>query len=182
MSVAAARVAASNRTARQPARTARVTRAPKQKRRPARRRTAAASFVKAMCVAAAITGLAMVTLSQRVLIAQNGIAISQLERQIQSERIQGQRLSMALLVLESPARIQRQAETRLRMVAPEEVSYMQIPLERPQAATRMVSMRHATDAPTRPRPPRQGILETLLEKVMGHVQLLPLGNVGMPLD
>lgn len=187
MQQAAAQVAASRRKRRGPLRPAAVPRAPQGRSSVAsgparRRRSHIASFVKAMGVAATIAALAMVTLSQRVLIAQDGLAISDLERKIQAERSQKQQLEMALLVLESPGRIQRQASERFGMIAPEHVSYMQIPLARPSAGGATAAPPTARSRRVGRAAGRQGILATLLEKVAGQVQLLPLGNVGMPTE
>jgi cell division protein FtsL len=150
--------------------------------RPKRRRAAQkATFYKALGVMVAIAAMAMVTLSQRVLIAQDGLAITELQRKIQNEKNEQQRLEMSLLVLESPARIQRQAQGRLRMVAPEQVSYMQIPMgPRARGARPAVVSRVSPSARRGSNTTEQGLLRELIEEVSGHVQLLPLGNVGMP--
>jgi len=149
-----------------------------------RRRCAAqkATFCKALGVMLTIAAMAMVTLSQRVLIAQDGLAITDLQRKIQSEKNEQQRLEMSLLMLESPGRIQRQAEARLRMVAPEQVSYMQIPLKPRKSGIRpaVVSKAPAPARGRESRAPEHGLLRGLIEEISGHVQLLPLGNVGMP--
>ncbi len=150
--------------------------------RPKRRHAAQkATFYKALGVMVAIAAMAMVTLSQRVLIAQDGLAITDLQRRIQNEKNEQQRLEMSLLVLESPARIQRQAQARLRMVAPEQVSYMQIPIEsRARGARPAVVSKVSHSARIESNGAEQGLLRELIEEVSGHVQLLPLGNVGMP--
>lgn len=130
-----------------------------------------------------IAALAMVTLSQRVLIAQDGLSISDLQRKIQNEKNDQQRLEMSLLTLESPSRIQRQAESKLRMIVPEEVSYMQIPLEPRKAAGRKAVLSRGRPAmKAEAVTGKQGLVRFLLEEVSGHVQLLPLGNVGMPAE
>lgn len=177
----AARVAPVRHRNRAPQRV-KVARKADQATRPARRQSNyAASFYKAIAVTLAITALAMVNLSQRVLIAQNGLAITDLQRKIQSEKTDRQQLEMSLLVLESPGRIRRQAEVKLRMVQPERVSYMQVPLSTPRPAGQMAVASKTNTRYVRPLA-KQGIFEVLLEKVAGQVQLLPLGNVGMPVN
>lgn len=180
--MAAAQATARKSPRRTPARRTAVVKRTAAAARPKRRRTAQkATFYKALGVMVTIAAMAMVTLSQRVLIAQDGLAITDLQRKIQNEKNEQQRLEMSLLVLESPARIQRQAQAKLRMVVPEQVSYMQIPIKPRTRGIRPAVVSKA------PRPVRadsgsgeQGLFRDLIEEVSGHVQLLPLGNVGMP--
>ncbi|RJQ54107.1 MAG: hypothetical protein C4521_04440 [Actinobacteria bacterium] len=163
-----------------PARRLAVVRGEPKRKTAARRApfSCAASFYKSMVIVAALSALAMVNLSQRVLIVENGLAIAELQRKIQVERTEKQRLEMSLLVLQSPGRIQRQAIGKLKMVQPNEVSYMQVRLKPAVRKPLQIASVSSNGSGRR----EEGILLTLLEKVAGQVQLLPLGNLGTPIE
>lgn len=65
-------------------------------------------------------------MSQRMLIAQNGIDIARLKTQIKTEERAGQILSARATLLKSPTRIERLAR-RLDMVKPDGVTFIEIP-------------------------------------------------------
>jgi len=71
--------------------------------------------------------------SQRMLIAQNGIDIDRLKTQIKAEERTGQILSARATSLKSPARIERLAQ-RLEMVKPDGVTFIEVPAEPPGEA------------------------------------------------
>lgn len=133
-----------------------------------------------MAVAVVIAVLAMIALSQRVLITQNGAAIDELRRQVQETKRERQQLQMTLIPLQSPKRIEGQAMTKLRMIQPLRVSYIQLPMSGSKAR---VSQARKTGPGRESRAAKdQGILRAVFEQVTGQVQLLPLGNVVVPAD
>ncbi len=80
-------------------------------------------------IALAVFALAcFVHVSQRMLIAQNGIDIDRLKTQIKIEERAGQILSARATSLKSPARIEKLAR-RLDMVKPDGVTFIEVPSE-----------------------------------------------------
>ena len=80
-------------------------------------------------IALAIVALACFAhVSQRVLIAQNGIDIDRLKTQIKAEERAGQFLNARATSLKSPARIERLAQ-RLDMAKPDGVTFIEVPAE-----------------------------------------------------
>ncbi len=71
-----------------------------------------------------------------------------------------------------------QAMGKLRMIQPSQVSYMQVPLSTAKSNAVVVAQRK----PAGGQSSKEGVLGSLLEKVAGQVQLLPLGNLGTPIE
>jgi cell division protein FtsL len=80
-----------------------------------------------------LAGMAVV--SQRILIAQNGIDIARLKSEIKKEQRLEQVLSAQATLLKSPARIEKLADKRLGMVKPERVTYIEVSAEAPALET-----------------------------------------------
>ena len=94
---------------------------------PERTRRVRLTFICFVCVAAAVSGLLILTICLHVAVVQNEMRVREVERQIDLERRQQEGIRVEIASLESPARIEKIAVEAMKMVQSLQAEYLETP-------------------------------------------------------
>lgn len=90
-------------------------------------------FAAFLAVAVATSGILLLTVVLNVCVAQNEVRLRESQREIELERRRQDAVRLEIASLESPARVEKEAVSRLGMVRAAEAEYLQTPAYRAAA-------------------------------------------------